>query len=449
MDALSKGIRHWFSARPTGTRAHASLALLAAVAAALILSCTFAHQHAFAKDVGNDVGDLMATTLYVENPEGTERPQAVTVVPLHRMYNASTGEHFYTASSDEKNNLESIGWFYEGVGWRAPVTSETPVLRLYNPVAGDHHYTTSADERDELVANGWNYEGIGWYSDDAQALPVLRQYNPGAWSGAHNFSCDAAEGASLVNVGWRDEGTAWYACDHGWKGRTKYLTKNHLLALANNVASADWVTLGYNTDIDPGKLARVNSLLGGGTPLAFIAINARTGKVCAYRPDMRLYSASAIKAPFLAALCKYNVPDLYAWVGAMQAIIQWSSNEDFNAMVARYGIFFQDVFAGESNVVLNHSYGGAYVDITPRELVKLWITMREYILSSDANAGLFRSLFNRGYLKEGWMYNGSSMGQIYNIGGVEGDVAYAIISRYIYEDSHIWALRSAIIDAVS
>lgn len=39
------------------------------------------------------------------------------------------------------------------------------MYRLYNPNAqsGAHHYTMSEEERDNLVSVGWKYEGIGWF----------------------------------------------------------------------------------------------------------------------------------------------------------------------------------------------------------------------------------------------------------------------------------------------
>ena len=134
-------------------------------------------------------------------------------VKMYRLYNPNSGEHFYTGSSSERDNLTAVGWRYECVGWVSPKTSQTPVYRLYNPNAGDHHYTTSASERDQLKGLGWVYEGIGWYSDDAKAKPVYRQYNPNAVAGAHNFTTSASERDTLIKVGWRDEGTAWYALD--------------------------------------------------------------------------------------------------------------------------------------------------------------------------------------------------------------------------------------------
>lgn len=130
---------------------------------------------------------------------------------MFRMYNPNSGEHFYTASAYERDHLKSVGWNYEGIGWVAPLRSNTPVYRLYNPNAGDHHYTVSAYERDELVKAGWNDEGIGWYSDDSMRTAVLRQYNPNAKTGAHNFTVSRSENDMLVGVGWHEEGIGWYA----------------------------------------------------------------------------------------------------------------------------------------------------------------------------------------------------------------------------------------------
>ena len=135
---------------------------------------------------------------------------AETGTPMYRLYNPNSGEHFYTASAYERDNVIRAGWNDEGIGWYAPLQSGSPVYRLYNPNAGDHHYTLSAGERDFLVQVGWNYEGIGWYSDDNRMVPLYRQYNPNAVAGAHNFTTSIGERDNLVKAGWNDEGIAWY-----------------------------------------------------------------------------------------------------------------------------------------------------------------------------------------------------------------------------------------------
>ena len=149
-----------------------------------------------------------------ETPEKPEEPVTpdipVKTVDMYRLYNPNSGEHFYTANVAEKDKLVKLGWRYEGIGWKAPVKSNTPVYRLYNPNAGDHHYTRSIDERDYLVSLGWKYEGIGWYSDDAESVPLYRQYNPNAKAGNHNYTASKSENDWLVGLGWRYEGVGWY-----------------------------------------------------------------------------------------------------------------------------------------------------------------------------------------------------------------------------------------------
>ncbi len=132
------------------------------------------------------------------------------VIPMYRMYNPNSGEHFYTAHKAERNHLVSLGWNYEGGAWSAPASGD-PVYRLYNKNAGDHHYTTSKAERDHLVSVGWNYENIGWYSGGKNA--VYRLYNPNAKAGAHHYTLNKGEYNSLAAIGWKGEDIGWYAAD--------------------------------------------------------------------------------------------------------------------------------------------------------------------------------------------------------------------------------------------
>jgi lipoprotein-anchoring transpeptidase ErfK/SrfK len=136
---------------------------------------------------------------------------AEETVPMYRMYNQTSGEHFYTGNTNEVNSLIKSGWgIYEGIGWYAPRTSSSPVYRMYNPNSGDHHYTRVSAEKDGLVKAGWKYEGIGWYSSDSRQVPLLRAYNPNALTGNHNYTRSNNEQASLLRAGWHNEGVGWY-----------------------------------------------------------------------------------------------------------------------------------------------------------------------------------------------------------------------------------------------
>lgn len=134
---------------------------------------------------------------------------------MWRLYNPYSGEHFYTASTSERDHLYDVGWSIEGYGWTSPTSNADPVYRLYNPNAGDHHYTMSTAERDNLVSVGWNYEGVGWLAYTSGNVPVYREYNPNATTGAHNFTTSKSEHDYLVSIGWKDEGIAFYAYGPG------------------------------------------------------------------------------------------------------------------------------------------------------------------------------------------------------------------------------------------
>ena len=133
----------------------------------------------------------------------------VETTPMYRMYNPNSGEHFYTGSTEERDNLTAVGWHYEGIGWHAPMWEGDPVYRLFNPNSGDHHYTMSEEEVDMLRQAGWQYEGVAWnsaYEGSAQ----YRLYNPNADLGSHHYTSSLEERDYLVSLGWILEGIGWY-----------------------------------------------------------------------------------------------------------------------------------------------------------------------------------------------------------------------------------------------
>lgn len=127
---------------------------------------------------------------------------------VYRTYNPNTGEHLYTLSKIESNQLISINWKDEGIAWKAP-KSGNPVYRLFNPGAGEHHYTLSENEKTELIKLGWNDEGIAWYSGGETAM--YRLFNPNAVLGGHHYTMDLNEKNELIKLGWIDEGIGWYS----------------------------------------------------------------------------------------------------------------------------------------------------------------------------------------------------------------------------------------------
>lgn len=136
-------------------------------------------------------------------------------IPMHRLYNPNTGEHFYTGSSTERDNLVFHGWNYEGIAWNAPIYNGSPVYRLYNPNSGDHHYTMSDSERDWLVSLGWSYEGVAWNSAPSTAIAQFRLWNPNADLGSHHYTSSIEELNHLTSLGWIHEGIGWFGLEGG------------------------------------------------------------------------------------------------------------------------------------------------------------------------------------------------------------------------------------------
>ncbi len=100
--------------------------------------------------------------------------QAANTSPLYRFWNKNTGFHFYTQNEGEKDNIIatlSDIWNYEGIAYYTYSTSQpntTAVYRFFNKIQGNHFYTTSATEKDNIIdtlSATWNYEGIAWYAN--------------------------------------------------------------------------------------------------------------------------------------------------------------------------------------------------------------------------------------------------------------------------------------------
>lgn len=147
--------------------------------------------------------------------QAQEEPLEEGKVGLYRLYNRRSGEHFYTVSQEERDNVrQGLFWKYEGRSWIAPQSSEIPVYRLSNPNAkNEHHYTTDQTEYESLTKLGWQPEGVAWYSLKESDYPIYRLYNPNAKTGTHHYTLDVAEKEALVQAGWNDEGIAFYALE--------------------------------------------------------------------------------------------------------------------------------------------------------------------------------------------------------------------------------------------
>jgi hypothetical protein len=133
-------------------------------------------------------------------------------VRFQRAYNPNADYHFFTTSAPEFNNAVSAGYLDETTGQPGfsvvsdYVAGTALIHRLYNLTTGRHYYTVSAGERDSLVRIGWRFEkdegfmsvglaagltevfrlynrnsGVHLYTENAGAKDVILASFPGIW----------------------------------------------------------------------------------------------------------------------------------------------------------------------------------------------------------------------------------------------------------------------------
>lgn len=95
---------------------------------------------------------------------------------LNRFFNPKAGYHFMTTSDTEAQSVRSHPeWGYQdegksySVSKNASVDANTPVYRFYRVLdgLGQHFYTSSEAEKQNVIANpswGYNFEGVAWYA---------------------------------------------------------------------------------------------------------------------------------------------------------------------------------------------------------------------------------------------------------------------------------------------
>lgn len=181
--------------------------------------------------------DLKTQSATTDRKDGKHTEADVNLIDVVRLYNPWTGEHLFSADQAEVAAREKDGWKNEGTFWKAYAhvgdwqdkfqASQkwgTAVYRLYNANNGEHLYTTSHEEYNNLKAIGWTGEGISFYSvkmkvenDKVTTDPALNGGDPGAVNktpqgvyrafnknvtvGTHNFG-GYEENATMLANGW-------------------------------------------------------------------------------------------------------------------------------------------------------------------------------------------------------------------------------------------------------
>ena len=156
---------------------------------------------------------------------------AAEPVPVYCFFNASEKDSFWTVFPEEKAALQNpqsgqVLYTYTGEGWLADTEGgcgRVPVYRLYNNRTKDHFYTISEEEVIAVEQNtrrgkdDYVNEGVAWYAYPEGSWPVYRFFDRVNFN--HYYTADEYEKQALLAVStFRYEGIGWYAGGAGKNG---------------------------------------------------------------------------------------------------------------------------------------------------------------------------------------------------------------------------------------
>jgi Repeat of unknown function (DUF5648) len=127
-----------------------------------------------------------------------------------------TPHFFYTTSPSEVDQMKDLGYADNGTAfyvYAAVGSDRVPLWRLYDARSGQHFYTAVERERDEVVDQGLRFEGAACFVERTQMLgtvPVTRVSLPGApWT--YKWTALQSEIDQHLHDGWHDDGWAFFA----------------------------------------------------------------------------------------------------------------------------------------------------------------------------------------------------------------------------------------------
>ncbi|MFP8779415.1 DUF1566 domain-containing protein [Hydrogenophaga sp. RWCD_12] len=172
-------------------------------------------------------GQIAAKSAYVSG--AVARKALATRIPVYRFYNGSTGAHFFTTNTTERDNIVatlSPPFSLEGAAFSVASAFSpglSPVHRFYNTQTGVHFYTISESERANVVATlpHFTYEGVAYHASQVAGqglIPFYRFFVPS--KGFHFYTASEAEKDSIIaNLAatYSFEGIGYYVLDTNWQ----------------------------------------------------------------------------------------------------------------------------------------------------------------------------------------------------------------------------------------
>ena len=167
--------------------------------------------------------------------------------PVYRFYNTQTGHHFFTLSESERELVrrESTDPLYtpengvwpfqdEGVGYQAyangSISGTVPVFRFFSPSLNRHFFTASTDEAQQIRQTGqWNDEGVAF------------------WGGALTANRAPVVATALFDLNWPEDGPRSYQLPADAFSDADGDTLTYSATTSTGAALPSWLTLDGST----------------------------------------------------------------------------------------------------------------------------------------------------------------------------------------------------------
>ncbi|MGI6590566.1 MAG: hypothetical protein ACOX1O_02970 [Eggerthellaceae bacterium] len=136
--------------------------------------------------------------------------------------------------------------------------------------------------------------------------------------------------------------------------------------------------------------------------LGVVLIDVRTGQGFSFSAKRKLYSASCLKGPFVASLCKWKPSSWNRSSWAMRQTIVYSNNDTYAQLRRKYG-------SSTMRKMMRYSRVGSfdarayYTFVPTRDLAKLWVSNYWYFFKDkNKNSKSCRNLYTHG--RESFIY---------------------------------------------
>ena len=234
---------------------------------------------------------------------------------------------------------------------------------------------------------------------------------------------------------------------------------SQLIGLLNSV-SAGGLSVSYSAkDLSSSAYNQLRSAIASytnsGYSVGFTLLDVKTGAVISYRPDWWHYSASTIKGPYVAALCKYNPSSLSQMGGTMHDVVNWSSDYGYETLQNRFGnsAFYKLVNETDS-WAFNWSYN-IYANYSSKTLAKMWVGVADYLSSDQRNADWCRREFGSNvyvnsrraiggtvYAKSGWTDYPSTNDEACFVNNGNSSYILTVMSNEYNDNCDSWRMRN-------